>query len=228
MPTELILVRHGESTYNRERRWQGQSQDALLSELGWQQAECAANALERCGAAALFSSDLTRAMQTAVAIASATGLPIYPDARLREIDCGDWTNRLSDEVQLEDAERVRAWNEAPATISPPRGEGLAEAQQRILAFVAERIPVYDGHPVIIAMHGAILQTLMAVAQQLLLSQLWLPTPAANGAMVRIEWSAGPDGGQLRQLGLPSVDHLAPLGSAGVTLGSAGGPGPIAI
>ena len=38
MTTELIVVRHGESTFNRERRWQGQSQDALLSDLGWQQA----------------------------------------------------------------------------------------------------------------------------------------------------------------------------------------------
>jgi len=43
---ELIFVRHGESTFNRDRRWQGQSQDALLSDLGWRQAECAADALK--------------------------------------------------------------------------------------------------------------------------------------------------------------------------------------
>ena len=63
MPTELILVRHGESNFNFEKRWQGQSQLALLSELGWQQADCAAEDLANSGAAALFSSDLTRAMQ---------------------------------------------------------------------------------------------------------------------------------------------------------------------
>ena len=99
MTTELIVVRHGESTFNRERRWQGQSQDALLSELGWRQATCVADALRGSAARALFSSDLTRSMQTAVPLAAVTGLPIVPDARLREIDAGRWTNRLTDEFQ---------------------------------------------------------------------------------------------------------------------------------
>ena len=53
--------------------------------------------------------------------------------------------------------------------------------------------------------------------------LWLKTPAANGAIVRVGWTAG----KLRLLAPPSVAHLAPLGSEGVTLGSAGGPGPVA-
>jgi broad specificity phosphatase PhoE len=226
--TELIFVRHGESNFNRDRRWQGQSQDALLSELGWRQAACVADALSDAGAAALFSSDLTRSMQTAVAISAATGLPIIPEPRLREIHAGRWTNRLSDEVALQEPDRTRAWNEAPATTSLPEGEGLAEAQQRILAFVAERIPAYDGARVVVATHGAILQTLMAAAQDIALDQLWLKTPAANGAIVRIEWTPGPAHGGLRLVGPPSVAHLAPLGSAGVTLGSAGGPGPVAI
>jgi broad specificity phosphatase PhoE len=225
--TEIILVRHGESNYNFERRWQGQSQDALLSQLGWRQAACVSDALKDSGASALYSSDLTRAIQTAVAIAAATGLPIRPDARLREIDAGRWTNRLSDEVQQEEPDRVTAWNQAPNTTSLPDGEGLAQAQQRIVAFVNERMPPHDGQKVIIAIHGAILQTLMAAADGVPLDQLWLKTPAANGAIVRIEWTPGPNNGHLRLLGPPSVEHLAPLGSAGVTLGSAGGPGPVA-
>jgi broad specificity phosphatase PhoE len=224
---ELIFVRHGESNFNRDRRWQGQSQDALLSQLGWRQAECAAEALKVSGVAALFSSDLTRAMQTAVSIAGATGLPIFPDPRLREIDAGRWTNRLSDEVSLEEPERVHAWNNAPASTSLPEGEGLAQAQQRILEFVAERIPAYDGHSVVVAIHGAILQTLMAAASDVPLEHLWLKTPAANGAIVRVSWAPGPPAASLRLVGPPSVAHLAPLGEAGVTLGSAGGPGPVA-
>jgi broad specificity phosphatase PhoE len=227
VPTELIFVRHGESNYNHERRWQGQSQDALLSELGWRQAACAADALRSCGAAALFSSDLTRAMQTSVMIAASTRLPVWPDARLREIDAGRWTNRLSDEVQREEPERVRAWNEAPFTTSPGDGETLVAAQERITGFVASVIPEYSGRTVIISLHGAILQTVMALAQAIPLEQLWLKTPAANGAIVRIAWEAGPGYGTLRQLGPPSVAHLAPLGAEGVTLGSAGGPGPVA-
>jgi broad specificity phosphatase PhoE len=225
--TELIFVRHGESNYNRDRRWQGQSQDAFLSALGWRQAACVAEALRDSTVRALFSSDLTRAMQTAVSIAVATGLPIFPEPRLREIDAGRWTDRLSDDVVLEEPDRVKAWNKAPATTSLPDGEGLVEAQQRILAFVAERIPPYAGQAVVISTHGAILQTLMAAAQGLPLGRLWLDHPAANGAIVRVAWEQGRPAGSLRLLGPPSVAHLAPLGSAGVTLGSAGGPGPVA-
>jgi broad specificity phosphatase PhoE len=223
----LIVVRHGESTFNRERRWQGQSQDALLSELGWAQAACVAEALTGVSARALFSSDLTRSMQTAVPLASATGLPIMPDARLREIDAGRWTNRLTDEVLLAEADRVAAWNQSPATTSLPDGEGLAEAQQRILAFICAQVPAFAGRTVIVATHGAILQTLMAAASDIPLERLWLDTPVPNGGIVRMEWEAGPNWGKLRLLGPPSIAHLAPLGSAGVTLGSAGGPGPVA-
>ena len=221
--TELIVVRHGESNFNRERRWQGQSQDAILTDLGWQQAECCGEALKGTPAAALFSSDLSRSMQTAVAIARVTGLPIFPEMRLREIDAGVWTNRLSDEVRAEEPDRVQAWDGAPFTTTPTGGEGLADAQKRILQFVSDRAPAFAGQSIIVATHGAILQTLMAAAMGLPLDRLWLDTPAANGAIVRLEWNSA----HLRLLGPPSVAHLAPLGSAGVTLGSAGGPGPVA-
>jgi broad specificity phosphatase PhoE len=221
--TELIFVRHGESNFNHDRRWQGQSQDAVLSDLGWRQARCVGDALQDAGAAALFSSDLTRAMQTSVAIAAATRLPINPDARLREIDTGRWTNRLSDDVQREEPDRVRAWNEAPFTTSLPEGEGLLEAQARILSFVNDVIPAYEGRKVIVSLHGSILQTIMAAADGIPLQDLWLKTPAANGALVRIGWQAGQGAASLRLLGPPSVEHLAPLGKEGVTLGQAGGP-----
>jgi probable phosphoglycerate mutase len=225
--TQLIVVRHGESTFNRDRRWQGQSQDAILSDLGWRQADCVAAALAAVSAKALFSSDLTRSMQTGVPLAAATGLPIYPDVRLREISAGRWTNRLTDDVLLEEPDRVKAWNESPATTSLPDGEGLAAAQSRILASVYEHAPAYVGETIIIATHGAILQTLMAAAQGVPLESLWLKTPVPNGGIVRIEWEPGPNSGRLRQLSPPSIEHLAPLGSEGVTLGSAGGPGPVA-
>src|SRR5438128_3295676 len=177
MPTQLIAIRHGESNYNRERRWQGQSHDAILSDLGWRQAACLADALRGTRPAALFSSDLTRAMQTAVPIAAAVNLPIIPEPRLREISAGDWTNRYADEVQREEPERVRAWNEAPSTTSPPDGETLAHAQERILAFVEEHARAFDGQSIVVGTHGAILQTLMAAADGLSLDQLWLRTPA---------------------------------------------------
>src|SRR6266851_3883838 len=154
MSTQLVVIRHGESNFNRERRWQGQSQDAILNDLGWRQAGCVADALRGSHPAALFSSDLTRAIQTAVPVAAAVDLPIHCEPRLREISAGRWTNRPSDEVLLEEPERVRAWDEVPATTSPPDGETLVQAQLRILAFVNEQAPQYAGRTVLVATHGA--------------------------------------------------------------------------
>ena len=118
---------------------------------------------------------------------------------------------------------------SPATTSLPDGEGLAESQQRILAFVNEHMAAFAGQTVIIGTHGAILQTLMAAAQGVPLEQLWLKTPVPNGGIVRMEWEPGRRRAPARcgWSGLPSVEHLAPLGKEGVTLGSAGGPGPVA-
>ena len=63
---ELIFVRHGESTFNRDRRWQGQSQDALLSDLGWRQAECAAQALADSGKRRIVRGQAGRPLKQAV------------------------------------------------------------------------------------------------------------------------------------------------------------------
>lgn len=95
--TRVLLLRHGQSTWNAKGRWQGQA-DPPLSGLGRVQAAAAANALGALDA--VVSSDLHRAAETAAVIAGALGIgPVLADERLRERDAGDWTGLTRAEIE---------------------------------------------------------------------------------------------------------------------------------
>jgi broad specificity phosphatase PhoE len=93
----LLLVRHGETAWNRARRWQGQH-DLPLTALGEAQAVATARRLMVEKPVALYSSDLIRARRTAEVIAAACGLDLQPDPGLREVDVGSWVGLTSDEA----------------------------------------------------------------------------------------------------------------------------------
>ncbi|MDH2415451.1 histidine phosphatase family protein [Nocardioides sp. CER19] len=93
----LLLLRHGETPWNAELRWQGQT-DIELSETGHLQAKGAATVLAGYEPVALWCSDLARAAQTAAYVAELTGLPARPDARLRETSAGEVEGLTADEI----------------------------------------------------------------------------------------------------------------------------------
>src|SRR4051812_32922694 len=94
----LYLVRHGETAFNRESRWQGH-RDTTLTAFGEAQARAAARRLEREHPTALYTSPLTRALRTATVIGNAVGLEPEPRDDLREVDVGSWEGLTADEVR---------------------------------------------------------------------------------------------------------------------------------
>src|SRR5690606_38709702 len=108
--TELWLIRHGESTGNAEGRLQGQA-DFPLSERGRRQALALALRLRGLDFAALYASDLSRALDTACVIGEAVGLPVVSDPRLREIDIGSWSGLTADEIAARHGDDWRRWSE---------------------------------------------------------------------------------------------------------------------
>jgi broad specificity phosphatase PhoE len=187
-PVRILLARHGETVFNVERRYQGQS-DSPLTERGVEQARELARMLRDERVAAVYSSDLGRAIETALVVAVPHGLQVCADPRLREVDVGDWTGLSHEELAASDGERRRAWETQPSTVRLPRGEALVEVQARALRFFSERMPPYAGQTVVVITHGAISQSIIVHGMGGSIGDLWLDSWLANCEVSRLQWHA---------------------------------------
>jgi broad specificity phosphatase PhoE len=209
-PVRILLARHGETVFNVEGRWQGQS-DSPLTERGLAQSRELARALAGEPIAAIYSSDLGRAFQTAAEVAALHDAPVFADRRLREIDTGAWTGKGRAEIAAEFPGGLEAWATKPASMRLPQGETLFDAQARALAFFAERMPAHADQTVVVVSHGAIGQAILVTAMGGTLDDLWLKQRVDNCQISRLEWT--PSQG-LRLLQLSDVRHLEDVGSLG--------------
>jgi broad specificity phosphatase PhoE len=203
----IFLTRHGETEWNVEGRWQGQS-NSRLTQRGVEQARKLAEALADEPLAAVYSSDLGRALETARYVAAPHGLEPIPDRRLREMDTGLWTARLGAEIRAECPAEMETWKLRPWAHRMPRGETLAEVQRRGLAFFEDRVPRYPGEAIAVISHGAVTQTVLAHAMRRPLTDLWLGR-FENCQISRLEWT--PAAG-LKLVELCDVRHLEGVGA----------------
>lgn len=171
-----MLWRHGQTTWNAEHRYQGQT-DIPLNEVGLAQAEDAARRLAVLNPAAIFCSDLTRAQQTAGALARLTGLTVTPDKDLRERFGGDWEGLADTEIRERyPAERL--------TWSPPNGEASTVVADRVAAAVARIADgMESGQLAVVAGHGAALR--LGIERLLGLPSDGLPI---LGSLINCSWS----------------------------------------
>src|SRR5438270_7505978 len=155
-PVRILLARHGETVYNVEGRWQGQT-DSPLTDRGLAQARELARALVAEQMSAVYSSDLGRAYGTAAEVAALHSLPVLPDRRLREIHVGAWSGKAREQIETEFPGSLQAWASTPSRFQIPNGESLVEAQARALSFFADRMPEHIGQTVVVVSHGAVTQ-----------------------------------------------------------------------
>ena len=145
-----MLWRHGQTTWNVEHRFQGQT-DIPLDETGEAQAEYTARRLVTLGPAAIVSSDLSRAQQTAAALTRLTGLTVTLDKDLRERFGGEWEGLSDEEIRERYPAERATWN-------PPDGEPTAVVADRVagaLTRIAESLT--DGQLAVVVGHGAALR-----------------------------------------------------------------------
>ena len=148
----VLLVRHGETDWNREpARCQGWAPVAL-NETGRAQARAAGRALRGRGLELLVSSQLGRARETAELIAAELGggLPVILDPRLAETQRGAWETRTFAEIRREQPEQWRHYQEHPESFRFPGGESLVDQQRRVLAAVGDVL--CDGRPALLVTH----------------------------------------------------------------------------
>lgn len=158
---EILLIRHGETAWNAERRLQGQF-DVPLNEHGQRQAEALANALRHERLDALFASDLQRARQTAQAIARLQDLPLQLDAGLRERCYGGFEGLLYDQIAARFPAAHAAWQarEIDARFPPGAqvGETLREFAARALAVIRRLAESPGCRRIAIVTHGGVLES----------------------------------------------------------------------
>lgn len=184
-PTELWLVRHGQTDWNIQRRYQGHK-DIPLNAAGREQAQVLAASLNGASFAAVYSSDLSRATGTAAILIKNHPMPIVTDIRLREIAMGDWEGRTLTEVSSEHpgSDGGLAYTEVHSRA--PGGESLAEVAARVRSFADEIAEKHPGQVVLIISHGLTLAALRCLAVGLPLAEARDIIPE-NCSIVRVFW-----------------------------------------
>jgi broad specificity phosphatase PhoE len=160
--TRLLLVRHGETAWNRAGRYQG-SADVPLNAAGERQAQVLATQLRSEPIAAVYSSGLRRALATAAPIAAAHGLAVVRDARLNEINQGLWEGLRLVDIVARWAKLHARWEREPLAVRPPGGETIDEVRARVLAAVDEITARCAGRTVCIVAHKVSLAVIKAEA-----------------------------------------------------------------
>ncbi len=150
--TRIVLVRHGQTAWNREARFRGRA-DVELDEVGLRQAEATGRYVAaRWPVVAVYASPLRRALQTAEAIARAQELSVQPFQGLLDINFGDVQGVLLDEVAQRYPDLHKAWLEAPHTVHFPGGETLDDVRRRVVAGLDEVVARHPGQTVALVSH----------------------------------------------------------------------------
>jgi broad specificity phosphatase PhoE len=185
--TKLCLIRHGQTDWNLEGRWQGHS-DPPLNATGYDQARLVADNLTSRSFAAIYTSDLQRALATATIIADKLTLPLNIIAGLRELNMGDWEGKLVAEIpSLYPAEWAERQNN-PVESRPPGGESVLELSKRvnsaISAICVENLP---DDQLLIVSHGLSLAVFLCYVQKRPLAEAFTRIPH-NANPTFLDWT----------------------------------------
>jgi phosphoserine phosphatase len=152
--TTFLLIRHGETEWNREKVYRGRK-DIPLSENGRAQARHLAAALREEKMEAIYASPLSRAMETAAAIAASRSLDIVPCDGLVDMSFGEWEGLSVDEARARDPQAYAIWENDPADFVPPGGESLAAIRSRIAETLGELVQKHPSGTVALVTHRVV-------------------------------------------------------------------------
>jgi alpha-ribazole phosphatase len=188
--TTLLLVRHGETDWNRDGRWQGQT-DTELNERGRGQARALAAELDGEPIAAAYASDLARAQQTAELIATPRGLGVRTDPRLRELHFGGWEGLTTAEIEERYPDQVARWRADDGSHAFAGGETYVQMGERVVQALSEIAAAHPSETVLVVLHGGPMRGLLAHAAGLSYGeQRRLRSQFANCDVVRVDVQDG--------------------------------------
>ncbi len=200
--TRILAIRHGETAWNVDTRIQGHL-DIPLNETGRWQAQRVARALAaRDTIHAVYSSDLQRAHDTALAIATATGAPLVTHTGLRERGFGIFEGKTYVEIEQTWPEESGHWRQRTPHWAPAGGESLLQVRERVTHTLHELATRHPGQQIVLVAHGGVMDQLYraATGQDLQAPRTW---QLGNTAVNRLLWT--PEG--LSLVGWADTSHL---------------------
>jgi probable phosphoglycerate mutase len=169
-PTRVFLVRHGQSTFNAQQRYQGRSDEPVLTERGAAAAALTGRHLARRRFDAVISSPLRRAHQTAGIILGELGgaPPIETSDDLRELDLGAWQGKPIEDVKQRLPESYRAWRDRPHELRMTAADGsvffpVRDLFEQAFRFWGQFLPRHAGQTVLVVTHGGTARALIGTA-----------------------------------------------------------------
>jgi alpha-ribazole phosphatase len=184
----LYVVRHGATVWNKETRYQGQT-DIPLNEEGERQAEkIAARFAGEC-IQAVYSSPLKRAFDTAKQIARPHSLDVCCLPGMLEIGFGDWEGKEYTHIRQQYSEELRRWIQNPLDNHVPNGEALPELHQRVEGALQEILSSHEEGNVVLVAHSGSIRMLFCCLLKMDLSAFWR-IMQFNGAINQIEFRNG--------------------------------------
>lgn len=170
--TQILLVRHGQTAWNRVERFRGRA-DIPLDEVGLEQARCVGRYIaDTWQPTAIYASPLRRTMQTAEAIAQPLALPVQPHPGLLDIDYGEWQGLTPEEVAARWPEALERWYHASAALRIPGGESLERVRERGMAAVHALTAQHASETIVLVGHTVINRVLLLTMLGAGLKCLW--------------------------------------------------------
>jgi broad specificity phosphatase PhoE len=169
--SSIYLVRHGQTAWNREEIFRGRT-DIPLDETGLKQAELAGEYLKEVEIEAIYSSPLSRALETAEKIARFHNLKVQPLEGIIDMSFGNWEGHAHQEIKKNDSEIYRQWVETPHLVRLPGGESLDDVRVRSMAALDEVIRKHPGKALILVSHRVVNKVLICGILGLDNSHFW--------------------------------------------------------
>ncbi len=187
--TTVILVRHGQTAYNLQNRYQG-FLDIPLNENGLEQAKLLAESLKDFPIDVFISSPLNRAYVTTETVAKMHGMEIaYTDDRLKEINFGDFAGLTSEEGMEKFPKEAKLWLESPSLLTFPNGENLRDIQYRGRAALEDAVAKYPGKTIFIGAHSRLNTTIICSMLGIDLEHFW-QVPQSNTCVNVLKYKDG--------------------------------------
>ncbi len=161
MTSRIILIRHGQTDSNVEKRYMGWLGEEGLNEIGIQQTHCLAERLRDINISAIYSSPLPRALETAKPLAQFQNLEVIPNEGIGEMRMGPWKGLSAEEIEMKYPQEWKLWRTDPVKVNLPNRETLNDLQNRVVQEIDNLVKKHPNQSVLLVTHDGVIRVFIA-------------------------------------------------------------------